>query len=191
MRQRRTRILLEIALTIALATVLGMLTLWRMPQGGSVSLEMLPIFVLAFRRGLRPGLVAGALYGLVDLMVNPFIVHWAQLLLDYPVAYLLVGLAGLGAAALAREIARGRSTRVASVLAAGIAVGSAGRYVAHVISGVIFFSEFAPAGQPVWAYSAVYNLYVPLSAVGCFVAALLIVPVLGRVLPPTESGGES
>ncbi len=191
MRQRRTRILLEIALTIALATVLGMFTLWRMPQGGSVSLEMLPIFVLAFRRGVGPGLVAGALYGLVDLMVNPFIVHWAQLLLDYPVAYLLVGLAGFGAAGLTRELTHGRGPRVAGVLAAGIAVGSAGRYLAHVISGVIFFSEFAPAGQPVWAYSAVYNLYVPLSAAGCFVAALLIVPALGRVLPPTESGGAS
>jgi energy-coupled thiamine transporter ThiT len=91
MRERRTRLLLEIALTIALATVLSMLTIWRMPQGGSVSLGMLPLFVLAFRRGLVPGLVAGALYGLVDLMVNPYVVHWAQLILDYPLAYLLGG----------------------------------------------------------------------------------------------------
>jgi len=189
MDKRRTRILLEIALTIALATVLGMFTVWRMPQGGSVSLEMLPIFVLALRRGLGPGVVAGALYGLVDLMVNPFIVHWAQLLLDYPVAYLLVGLAGLGAGAVDRELARGRRLQAAGVMTAGIAAGSAARYLAHVISGVIFFSEYAPAGQPVWAYSAVYNLYVPVAAAGCLVAALVIVPSLDRILPASEGPG--
>jgi thiamine transporter len=188
MRERRTRLLLEIALTIALATVLSMLTIWRMPQGGSVSLGMLPLFVLAFRRGLVPGLVAGALYGLVDLMVNPYVVHWAQLVLDYPLAYLLVGLAGVVYARLARLGGRQPDTRFVYLVAVGITLGALGRYLAHVLSGVIYFSEFAPAGQPVWLYSALYNLYVPVSAAGCFVAAIVVVPALARILPPSHEG---
>ena len=48
---------------------------------------MVPIFVLALRRGLVPGMIAGAVYGCVDLLIDPFVVHPVQLLLDYPVAY--------------------------------------------------------------------------------------------------------
>jgi thiamine transporter len=188
MRERRTRLLLEIALTIALATVLSMLTIWRMPQGGSVSLGMLPLFVLAFRRGLAPGLVAGALYGLVDLMINPYVVHWAQLILDYPLAYLLVGLAGVVSVRLMASGGQQPDRRFISLVATGITIGALGRYLAHVLSGVIYFSEFAPAGQPVWLYSALYNLYVPVSAAGCFVAAIVVVPALARILPPSSEG---
>lgn len=187
MDRRRTRLLLEIALTIALAAVLGMITLWRMPQGGSISLGMLPLFVLAFRRGLGPGLVAGGLYGLVDLLVNPYPpVHWVQPLLDYPVAYLLVGLSGVVTVALAPALQARDSRRVALLLAAGITLGAAGRYLAHFVSGMVFFGEFAPAGQPVWLYSALYNLYVPISAAACFAVAIVVVPAIAGVLPVSE-----
>jgi thiamine transporter len=189
MKERRTRLLLEIALTIALAAVLSMITIWRMPQGGSISLGMLPLFVLAFRRGLLPGLVAGGLYGLVDLMVDPFPpVHWIQPILDYPVAYLLVGLAGVFSVALRTELQTRRTRRVTLLLAAGITVGSAGRYLAHFLSGIVFFGDFAPPGQPVWLYSALYNLYVPISALACFAAAVVVVPALAAILPVSEDG---
>jgi thiamine transporter len=189
MRERRTRLLLEIALTIALAAVLSMFTVWRMPQGGSVSLGMLPLFVLAFRRGLLPGLVAGGLYGLVDLMVDPYPpVHWIQPILDYPVAYLLVGLSGVVASVLAPVLRARARRRAALLMAAGITIGAAGRYVAHFISGMVFFGEFAPAGQPVWLYSALYNLYVPVSAAVCFAAAIVVVPALAGILPDSDSG---
>lgn len=184
MKELRTRLLLEIALTIALAAVLSMFTVWRMPQGGSVSLGMLPLFVLAFRRGLLPGLVAGGLYGLVDLMVDPYPpVHWVQPILDYPVAYLLVGLAGVVSAALIPALRDRASRRIAFLMAAGITLGATGRYVAHFVSGMVFFGEFAPAGQPIWLYSALYNLYVPVSAVACFAAAAVVVPALAGILP--------
>jgi thiamine transporter len=187
MKERRTRLLLEISLTIALSAVLSMITIWRMPQGGSVSLGMLPLFVLAFRRGLAPGLVAGGLYGLVDLMVDPFPpVHWVQPILDYPVAYLMVGLAGVVSVALRPELQTRSTRRVALLLAAGITLGSAGRYLAHFVSGMVFFGEFAPPGQPVWLYSALYNLYVPISALACFAAAVVVVPALAGILPVSE-----
>lgn len=179
--RERIRLLAEIGLSVALATVLGMLKVWQMPMGGEVSLAMLPLFVLAFRRGFVPGLVAGALYGVVDGMLNLYVVHWVQYLLDYPVAYAGVGLAGLAASALRRGslTVAGRT----ALLSAGTTLGALARYASHTISGVVFFSEYAPEGQPVWLYSAGYNSYVLVSAVICLAAALAIVPALERVAP--------
>lgn len=184
MDSRRTRITIEIALSVALATALGMFTVWKMPQGGSVSLGMLPLIVFAFRRGLGPGLVAGALYGIVSLFVDPYPpVHWVQPILDYPVAYLLVGVSGLVSSSLTRALDTGRALTAGALMSGGVLLAALGRYAAHFASGVVFFGEFAPEGQPVWLYSALYNFYVPVSAAAALVAAIAIVPLLHRVVP--------
>lgn len=184
MDRRRIRISIEIALTIALATVLSMFTVLKMPYGGSVSLGMLPLIVIALRRGLGPGLAAGALYGVVDLMIDPYIVHWVQPILDYPVAYAMVGLAGIVRAPLARAMDSGAALSAGVIMAGGVAIAAIGRYAAHFVSGMVFFSEHAPEGQAVWLYSALYNLYVPASAAASLAAAWVLVPLLARVVPP-------
>jgi thiamine transporter len=179
--RERLATLVEIALSVALATVLGLFNVFKMPQGGSVSLEMLPLFVLALRRGVGPGVLAGALYGCVDLVMNPYIVHPAQVLLDYPLAYGFVGLSGLWARRWREAHARGAlSLATSTVLLPALALGALGRYVAHVVSGVIFFAQYAPKGQPVILYSALYNTYVPVAAVLCFAAAAIVLPSLER-----------
>ncbi len=184
MDRRRIRISIEIALTIALATVLSMFTVLKMPYGGSVSLGMLPLIVIALRRGLGPGLAAGALYGVVDLMIDPYIVHWVQPILDYPVAYVMVGLAGVVRGPLARAMDSGAALSAGVIIAGGVAIAAIGRYAAHFVSGMVFFGEYAPEGQAVWLYSALYNLYVPASAAASLVAAWVLVPLLARVVPP-------
>lgn len=191
MRNERIRILAEIALAVALASVLN---LWqiRLPwniAGGSISLTMLPIFVVALRRGAVAGMIAGALYGTLDLIFNPFIVHWAQVLLDYPLPYLLVGLSGLGAASYRSLLEKG--TSFASAIAAlWMLLGGVGRFIAHVLSGVIFFAEYAPAGQNVWVYSILYNIsYVLPSLAVSIVVALVLLPVLHRAVPVSAQKG--
>lgn len=172
----RLRLLVEIALVVALAAVLNAIKIWRMPQGGTFSLGMLPLFILAIRRGPAIGVLAGALYGVVDFFVDPYPpVHWIQFALDYPVAYAGVGLAGLFAVPLQSALANG-SRKWILPLAAAISIGAAARYAAHVISGVVFFAQYATG--PVLAYSLLYNLYVPISAAACFAAAVPLVPLL-------------
>ncbi len=180
-RSERVRLIAEIGLSIALAVVLGMMKVWQMPQGGEISLAMLPLLVLSFRRGILPGLLAGALYGVLDAQLNPFVVHWVQYILDYPLAYAVVGLAGVTASQLRSSV--GRSGRTVALIAGGTALGAIARYAAHVVSGAVFFGEYAPAGQPVVLYSAGYNSFVLVSAVACAAAAIAIVPVLSRVVP--------
>ncbi len=183
MKRIPTNVLVEMSLTIALAAVLNVLRVFHMPQGGTVSLVMLPIVVFALRRGLVPGLVVAVAYGMVDLMIDPMIFYPVQVLLDYPLAYGAVGLAGLLHPAWARAVERGATTTaIWSVILPATAIAAFGRYVFHVVSGAVFFGEYAPEGQPVLVYSAVYNLYVPVSAVGVFVAAAVVLPALARIL---------
>ena len=190
MRQERNRIVVEIALTIALAAVLNLP--WfriRLPiniAGGTISLNMLPLFVLALRRGLTPGLLAGALYGVLDLVLDPFVVHPVQVILDYPLAYALCGLAGLGSNLWHRVIAQGPTIRAEWVAFPYVILGGLGRLSAHWLSGLVFFGQNAPAGQPIWLYSLLYNLsYLVPSIVMSVLAALALLPVLERAVPST------
>ena len=141
---RDTRVLTEAALAVALAFVLGFVVLFKMPNGGSVSLQMIPLIILALRQGWKVGVVAGAAYGLLDLAIDPYVVHPVQLLLDYPLAFGALGLAGLF-----KPTVRG------AVLGTTVAVLA--RFACHFLSGVVFFASFAPEGWNPYLYSAAYN----------------------------------
>src|SRR5512136_2744499 len=92
-----TKILAEIIVLVSLAGALSLVShsFFRLPQGGSINLGMVPIFWLAIRRGLTIGAFGGAVFGLVDLAIEPFVVHPIQLVLDYPLAFAVLGLAGV------------------------------------------------------------------------------------------------
>ena len=110
--------------------------------------------------------------------------HPAQLLFDYPLAFALCGITGLGRPLVASALGRGEQGRAAALSAVWSVVGGAGRFASHLISGVIFFADAAPAGQPVWLYSAIYNIsYLGPSAVACAAAADVLVPALERAVP--------
>jgi thiamine transporter len=143
----------EIAVAVALAAVLGQLRLFVMPQGGSVSLELLPLIFIAVRRGVVPGLTAGLLYGVLQLgLPGAFVLHPAQALLDYPLAFMALALAGF--VRVGRLIGR----RGALQLLLAVAVAVAGRFVFHFLSGLVFFAEYAPHWEAPWLYAITYNL---------------------------------
>lgn len=180
MRNERLRILLEISLTVALCAALSWVSI-RLPiniNGGAVSLSMLPIFVLALRRGVWPAVIAGAVYGCVDYLIEPFFRGPLQFVLDYPLAFGLLGLAGLAVTAWRRPVTGGAWLVLATALACTARFGS------HFLSGLLFFGDLAPKGQPVWLYSLIYNAsYMVPSAVFCIVALMLVMPVLERAVP--------
>ena len=184
----RTALIVEAGLVTALAVVLNAVTLVQMPQGGSVSLVMLPIFVFALLRGIGPGVAAGAAYGVIDAILKPFVVHPAQFVLDYPLAFSAVGLAGLFASRFAQSAGAGRFPRaVTNAVIPGILLGSFARYAVHVASGVIYFSEYAPEGTPVIWYSLAYNSFVLVSGALCMLAA----PFLLRAIRAAGRPGRS
>jgi thiamine transporter len=140
--ESRTRIIAEISIFIALSTALSFITFVVFPQGGSVTAgSMVPMLWLALRRGPKIGIFAGVVYGLVQLAVMPQIYYPVQILLDYPLAFGCLGLAGF----------------FKKYTLAGVIVAVTGRFVMHLISGAVFFAEFAPAGMNPWIYSVIYN----------------------------------
>ena len=172
---RDTRVLTEAALAVALSFVLGFIVLFKMPFGGSVSLEMIPLILLSLRQGWRVGIVAGAAYGLLDLVIDPYVVHPLQLLLDYPLAFGALGLAGLF-----KPTVRG------AVLGATVAVFA--RFVCHFLSGVIFFVSYAPEGWNPYLYSAAYNAayLVPSLAIAIVVTVVLLKALQGAQPSPRQ-----
>ena len=142
-----TKILAEMIVFIAMANALYLISKFylpflHLPQGGSITVaSMVPILWFALRRGLRWGLEAGVVYGLVHIVVSGDIYYPTQIILDYPLAFGALGLAG--------AFQKHPMT--------GVSVGILGRFICHFISGVVFFGQYAWAGWNVLAYSAAYN----------------------------------
>lgn len=187
MRSERVRVIVEMALCVGLAAVLS---LWevRLPwniAGGSISLAMLPIFVIALRRGVGAGVLTGLLFGAFDYMREPFFVHPIQVVLDYGVAFAGCGLAGLGVRSVASTKERGLPSWILPVkVFAWTVVGGLARFAAAVTSGVVFFGANADPGQPVLIYSLLYNASYLVPAVLLTGAlAAIIVPVLSAAVP--------
>ena len=145
------KMLVEGGLCIALAFVLGYIKLFSMPQGGSVTAgEMIPIIIFALRHGSLPGIIVGALYGLVQMLFGGSIFHPIQAILDYPVAFGVLGLAGLFSSEFEK-------TKKILPVIKGASLGIVLRMIAHTLTGAIFFASYAPEGQNPWAYSIIYN----------------------------------
>ncbi|GKW47559.1 energy-coupled thiamine transporter ThiT [Planococcus sp. NCCP-2050] len=161
MRNLRVLLMVEIAIFGALGYVLDFVA-FKMPQGGSVSLVMIPIVLMAFRRGTAAGILTGLLVGLLQIVtgvisVTPlsfgFVVM--QVILDYLVAYGVVGFAGLLRGNYLKALQQGKSGGMIAAVVIGVLIASLLRYLMHVITGVLFFGMFAEGN--VLIYSAVYN----------------------------------
>ena len=137
------------AMCIAIAFVLSCIRLYRMPQGGFITpAAMLPLVLFMVACGPLQGFVVGCAYGLLLLITDPYVIHPIQLLLDYPLAS---GAMILGCLATLLPIERRWQLPIA-VLLAGL-----GNYIMAVLSGAIFFAEYA-GEQNAWIYSLTYNI---------------------------------
>lgn len=152
-----TKLLAYGALAIAVSFVLSYVRIVKLPFGGSVTLaSMLPMFVFAYIAGPRAGMAAGLCYGMLQFIQDTYFVHWAQFLLDYPIAFAMLGLAGL----------------YRNKLYIGALAGSAARFFCHFVSGVVFFASYA-GDQNVFLYSFLYNIsYILPDAAICLVVLL-------------------
>ena len=159
-----TRMLANAALCMALAFILSYVRLYKLPQGGSITpASMLPIFMFAYAYGIGPGMSMGFAYGLLQFIQEGYFEHPIELLLDYPLAFAMLGLA-----AVARNLPENWG------LISGILLGTFGRFVCAFIAGVVFFGMYAPEGQNVFVYSAIYNgFYLIPEAIICIVIAAI------------------
>ncbi|PHV70577.1 energy-coupled thiamine transporter ThiT [Sporanaerobium hydrogeniformans] len=134
---------------IALSFILSYIRLYKMPQGGSITLaSMFPIILYSMVFGPIAGIVTGVAYGFLQLIQDAWVLNWAQLLFDYPLAFGFLGLAGMAPSAI-------KAKELRTVLAVSIAL--LGRGLMHFLSGIIFFADSAPEGTSAVLYSLGYN----------------------------------
>lgn len=169
----KTRTLLECALMIALGTVLANIKIYELPNGGSVTLfSMLPFILISFRHGVKWGLFTGFVNSLLQMLLGfyappapgllPLV---GMILLDYVLAFTLLGLAG--------AIAKPFSNRLVGV-AVGTAVVCLFRFLCSFLSGVLIWGNLSE-GLPAWTYSLTYNgSYMVPETIMTTIAAVLI-----------------
>jgi energy-coupled thiamine transporter ThiT len=212
----QTKVIAEIVAFVALSTALSYVKVFSLPQGGAVTAgSMVPVIWLSLRRGPKIGLFTCVLYGLVQLVLEPFVYHPVQVLLDYPIAFGALGLAGffqkrptlrkgttvtmdrlitvllcvISFLLFSYELAQYRLSetlffswiftfsfifllllesriqtkrieeqhRTVTPALFGATVGIFGRFLAHFVSGVVFFGAYAPEGMSPIVYSVIYN----------------------------------
>ena len=145
------------AICIAMSFALSYVRLFKLPQGGSVTLaSLLPLLIFSYIFGIKKGMLIGIVYGVLQAIQDPYIIHPAQFLLDYPIAFSAVGLGGIFS-----NIKAFKKWPQVSLLLGGIVVGLF-RFLAHFLSGVFAFGTYAnDAGQSnVGIYSLAYNSFV-------------------------------
>lgn len=159
---KKTTTIAEIAAAVALCTILSFISIMKMPQGGSVSLTMLPILIISFRRGAGAGIVTGLIFGVLFAFIDGYIFHPASLILDYALAFAVIGIAGFFPKKL-------------PFIILGMFLGILGRFCSSCISGAIFFASYAPAGQNPWLYSTIYQAsYMLPELLLCIVSVVII-----------------
>lgn len=153
------------AMAIALGTILSNIKLFHFPTGGSITLlSMLVICLPGYWFGLGAGLLTGVAYGVLQLIIDPYVLYPMQVVVDYFLAFGALGLSGLFSNAK-HGLIKGY---VAAVL---------GRFVFVTISGWIFFGEYAWEGWNPLAYSLAYNAIYIFAEAAITILVLLVPPV--------------
>lgn len=174
----KTKVLVEGAVMVALATVLSYIRVFKLPWGGSITLlSMLPIALFSIRRGLKPGFMASFAFALLQFAqgIGDGLFGWgltagmliACIVLDYLGAFTVLGIAGIF-----------RKNGIAGWIA-GIAVAVGLRFVCHFLSGVVIWGSFGQLWdtfytENTWLYSFVYN--------ACYMLPELIFTIIGAVV---------
>lgn len=184
-KSQKVLVLVEGAIMIALATVLSFIRVFKLPWGGSITLlSMLPIALFSIKRGVKSGMIVSFLFALIQFGqgILDGLFGWGLtlgmlitcILLDYILAFTVLGLAGLFRKKLSGQIA-------------GIALAVALRFLCHFLSGVVIWHSFGQLWgdfytENTWLYSLLYN--------GAYMLPELIFTVVGAVallkLPQTR-----
>ena len=151
-----TRSIVYGAISIALSFALSYARIFKLPQGGSVTFaSLLPLMIYCCMFGTRRGIIVCTIYGVLQALQDPYIIHPMQFLLDYPLAFGLIGVSGIF-----MEKGVFKDKKVVAFLLGGV-IAVVLRYACHVCSGVFAFADYADLDKygTAIAYSLAYNSF--------------------------------
>ncbi|TMU84844.1 energy-coupled thiamine transporter ThiT [Bacillus sp. BHET2] len=184
MKNLRLVVLLEASLMAAFAVILDLLPSIKLSPSISISIAMVPIFLLSYRRGFRAGVLAGFVWGILQIVLgDAWIATPVQMVIEYFIAFAFIGLAGLLAGKI--QSALGDNSRFKAIMWVIIAtfLGSLARYVWHFIAGFVFFAEYAPDDMSPLLFSLVVNGITMIgSAILCSITLVIITNIAPRLI---------
>jgi len=148
----RVKTLCEAAMMVALALILELIVLYKLPNGGTVTFSALPIVFFAIRHGAGWGAMAGFVFGGLNYMMGGEAIDWTTIICDYFLAFSMLGL-GAG-------LFKGR--KAAPYL--GSILGVCLQFLASYLVGVFVWGKWMPdafLGMTMtspWFYSFLYNI---------------------------------
>lgn len=155
MNKQRLLMMIEVAIFAAIGFILDKLSFSIWAQGGSISLVMVPIVMMAFRWGTLPGLATGLIVGILQVLTGGMILTPVQGILDYFFAFTIVGIAGLFRP-LVMSASKKSGGKMLLWILVGTTVGGLLRFISHTTAGAVFFGAYAGDQNP-WIYSIIYN----------------------------------
>ena len=158
--------------------------------GGSISIAMVAIFVIGYRRGVAPAVLVGLLIGLLDMSAKLYVISstwynmFLQISLDYVICYAIVGVGVIFFSFAKKSTTKSKYAWITL----GVFTGSLLKYASHWFSGVLFFGTFAPDGVSKYLYTTYYNAgYM----IPCFILTLAVMVIIAakyehQLLIPTD-----
>ncbi|CAM4163201.1 proton-coupled thiamine transporter YuaJ [Bacillus manliponensis] len=181
MRNKNLQPMIEAAILAALALIIDFFPSIKLSAGISISFAMIPIFIAAYRWGVKIGMLSGFLWGLLQIVTgDAYILTALQACIEYFIAFAFIGLAGLFFNPIQHAIQNGNKGTLAFYIVIATLVGSIARYFWHFIAGVLFFGEYAPEGQSAFMYSLIAN---GITLIGAFAACAVLLVLLSTSAP--------
>lgn len=184
MQNHRLLVLVEGAIIVAFAQALNYIPHTVGVSAIELQFGLIPMGVYALRRGAYAGFSAGLVWGLIDMFLRGIpggsVLNALQGILEYPIAFTLVGLAGLCSVAFQRARRNGATAKAYWLMFFGVTLAGLGKYFCHFVAGVIYWGSYAPKGQSPVLYSLIINGG---SAIASIVFAVAVLSVLLRLSP--------
>jgi len=174
--------MIEVGIFAGLAMLLDLLPSIKPIPSISISFAMVPIFIVAFRWGVKSGFISGLIWGILQVITgDAWMVTPVQTIIEYFIAFNCIGFAGLLAPAAQKAATSRNRGPLILAMTIGIFIGSLARYVWHFLAGIIFFANYAhEAGKAPIVFSFVTN---GISMVTNFIICSVILSIIMTIRP--------
>ncbi|RDW19828.1 energy-coupled thiamine transporter ThiT [Oceanobacillus chungangensis] len=181
---RNLIMMIEASFLAVFALILDLLPSIRLTPAVSISIAMVPIFIMALRWGVKGGIMSGFLWGLLQVVTGDvYILTIWQFLIEYFIAFAFVGFAGLFYKSIQNALQHQKRKKAVAGIVLAVFVGSIARYFWHFIAGVIFWGSYAPEGMSPYLYSFIVNGGTMLgAAILCAIVLVILINAAPRLV---------